>query len=95
MRSQGYARVVVLVKEGINFEILEDNMDEGAAVVWIRVTVKGNRKINIGGAYRDHKLLLQPQPNLTGDMQLQRMRWKKILGWLEEECKGCKLYINR
>ena len=41
-----------------------------------------NRKINIGGAYRDHKLLLQPQPNQTGDVQLQRMRWKKILdGW--------------
>ena len=82
MLTQGYARIVTLVKEGINYEIMNECMDESVAVIWIRVTLKGNRKMNIGGVYRDHKLLMQTQPNMTGDLQLQRLRWKKVIwGW--------------
>ena len=82
MMTQGYARLVILVKEGIIFEKMENCMDDGAAVVWIRVTIRGNRKINIGGVYRDHKLLLQPLPNMSGDPQLQKLRWNKVIkGW--------------
>ena len=94
MNSQGYARIVLLIKEGVNYERLENCMDEGAASVWIRVEVKGRRKLNIGGGvYRDHKLLLQPQPNMSGDPQLQRMRWRKILNGWKKGAKDAKCIV--
>ena len=52
------------------------------ATIWVRMEGKGRKPLNIGGVYRDHRLLLQDQPNRTGDPQKWRWRWSRIVeGW--------------
>ena len=86
MSTQGYARIMLLVKEGVSFKKMENFMDENAASIWVKIVKKGGKPLHIGGIYRDHRLLLQEQPNLTGDPLLQRQRWSRIInGWKKAE----------
>ena len=75
MTSQQYARIMLLVEEGVKYRKMERFMDEQTASIWIKLEKKGGKPLHNGGIYRDNKLLLQEQPNLTGEPALQRLRW--------------------
>ena len=86
METQGYARIMLLVKEGVKYKVVEEFMDRHAASIWIKLTIRGGKPLHVGGIYRDHRLLLQDQPNVTGSPALQRQRWNRILaGWKKAE----------
>ena len=80
----GYSRIILLVKEGVKISIMDECMDMNIPAIWVKIIACGRKPIVIGGLYREHHLLLQPQPNLTDDRNLQIVRWKKsINGWLK------------
>ena len=79
MVSSGYSRLAVLVKEGVQVQTLEQYMDEEIASVWLKISSKGTKKIHLGAIYRQHKLIKQGTPNLSGDINLQVNRWKKFV----------------
>ena len=50
--------------------------------IWLSLTYSGNRKMRIGGIYREHRLLFKPEPNPTKSDRAQLIRWNLILdGW--------------
>ena len=86
MQTQGYARIILLVREGVKYKKMENFMDEHSAMIWIKLVTRGGKPFHIGGIYRDHKLLLPEQPNRTGEPELQRGRWSRIIsGWKRAE----------
>ena len=80
--NHGYSRLILLIREEIDYKVMESFMSNEGIVIWVKVAARGRRPIYIGGAYREHQLLLQPQPNNTGTPRLQQRRWGKIIdGW--------------
>ena len=60
METLGYARVVMLIREGINYKVLDKCMDNRLACIYIQLGIPGRKSLNIGGIYREHHLLKQP-----------------------------------
>ena len=73
MAKHNYAHMVLLVK------LPPDLMHEDIASIWVSILV-GNRSImKVGGIYREHRLMLQPKPNVTKTDQAQLERWNIFL----------------
>ena len=88
-----YVRIVLLIKEGIDFKIQPEMMHEDVAIIWLSI-MKGNRSImKVGSVYREHRLLLKQHPNITKSDEAQLFRWNKFLtGWkLAARAKHCVL----
>ena len=82
MRKHGYARIVLLVREGLDVHIHEELMHEDISVIWTNLKCSNRRSWKIGGVYREHQLLLKNKPNPTLAEGAQLSRWRKILaGW--------------
>ena len=80
MQRLGYARIVLIVKQELEVEPLDDLMDHETASIWVKL---GERKncIVVGGLYSEFR-----QPRITAKdanrMEIQRQqenRWKKII----------------
>ena len=81
MEARGYARIVLLVRENIEFKILENFMPLGSAAIWVSIGRPGRKPLRVGGYYREHTLLRQDaDPNRTGDPQFQKARWDQLVG---------------
>ena len=81
MTTLGYARVVMLIKEGINYKILDKCMNENISCIYIQLGFRGRKPLNVGGIYREQHLLKQPEVD-TARPNLQLARWRLILaGW--------------
>ena len=80
--SMGYSRIVLLVREGVRLNILDDYMDATIPAITVKLISRGRKPIIIGGIYREFHLLLQPTPNTSDDMKLQIIRWRRtVLDW--------------
>ena len=75
----GYSRLVLFIREEIDFLLLDPLMTDHEASIWVKILIKGRRPICIGGNYREHRLLLQQMPNNTGTPALQQRRWNKTV----------------
>ena len=84
MQLRGYARIIMLIREGIEYKLLEQYMLPGTASIWIQVGRRGRKPIRIGGLYREHTLLRQNvRVNMTADGQMQADRWnQQLAGWV-------------
>ena len=82
MQKHRYARLVLLVKDGVDVIIHNDLMHEYIAVMWVSVK-NGRRKLmKIGGINCKHKLLWKPKPNPTSLDSAQLEGWNQFLaGW--------------
>ena len=76
MESQGCCRLAVLVKDGLQVKVLKEYMNQEIASVWLTVTRRGAKKLHIGAMYRQHHLLRQPIPNMSGEVNKQTDRYK-------------------
>ena len=45
-------RIVMLVREGIQYEVLTDYMDTIVASIWIKIGAKGRKPLALAGIYR-------------------------------------------
>ena len=82
MDRMGYARILLLVKQGIDIEVLENCMETDISAIWVKISNKGRKPLISGGIYREQHLLLQGTPNLSDGPNEQLDRWNRTLrGW--------------
>ena len=83
MEMRKYARIVLLIKEDIEFKLLPQFMFTGSASIWIQIGRPGRKPLRIGGMYREQSLLRQNEdPNKSDDPKLQIVRWsQQVAGW--------------
>ena len=80
----GYARIILLVKNGINTVIMKNCMEKDISSIWVKIGNRGRKPLVIGGIYREQHLLKQGTPNLSDDPNLQYDRWcRTIQGWIK------------
>ena len=78
METKGFSRIVLLIKEGVIFEVDRKLMeDDDIASIWIKVRGKGRKNMVIGGVYREHTLL--DQPGISAEPANQKRRWKNFV----------------
>ena len=73
------ARLAVLVKHELNYNLMEDKMNMETPSIWLKFPRRGMKPFVLGTFYREHTLVNQPMPNLTDNPRLQRVRWAKLL----------------
>ena len=86
LEKHGYSRLVMIVKTEINVTILEDLMGPDSASIWITLKRRGQKKVNLGGIYREHRLLLQKDDS-SSSPAAQTRRWDEIT---DKWCKAGK-----
>ena len=93
MTKHKYARIVLLVKEGIDIKIHRGMMHVDVAVIWASIKTKNRSSMIIGGIYREHRLLLKGRNNDSKTEAAQLERWNLFLeGWkLAAKKKMCLL----
>ena len=79
LENLGYSRLVILVREGFHIEIQKTWMEAELSTIWLKIKRRGCRSLTLGAVYREHRLLLQGYPNLTGEEACQNSRWSRIL----------------
>ena len=80
MKTKGYSRLVLLVRDDVKVEIQEQWMnDDKVASIWLKIRRRGCKPVTVGGVYREHSLLLQGVSNDTDRPEAQSRRWKKFI----------------
>ena len=90
-----HARLVVLIKEEMEVEILHDLMDNQVAAVWIKVGGGGRKAMKIGLVYREHQYIWQQQENDSGSMKNQRLRWNMFVDKWRRAAKGSNVMVTQ
>ena len=75
----GYTRLILLVRENLDYKRLSHLEDQDIATIWISVQPRGSKKLVIGGVYREHTLLGKDEDSQAGTKQQQEDRWTKVL----------------
>ena len=89
MAKHGYARLVLLAREGLEITIEEGMMHEDIYVIWLTMNYTKRKKNSIGGVYREHQLLFKEKPNPTKADPAQLERWNNVIkGWKAAAAKG-------
>ena len=86
----GYWRIVLIVKETIKVEVLEEFMEDDISSIWVKIGNSGRKAIHIGGLYREHQFLLRGQPNPTSDMTAQNDRWYRMVNMWKKAGNNAK-----
>ena len=88
-----YSRVLLFVKNNLNFEIMRKHMDLWTTTIWIKITKRGQNKLIIGAIYREHTLLGQADGKKSSDIDRQISRWRQILKQWNEATKECDAFV--
>ena len=88
-----YCRLVMLIKEEINFKLEREYMDSVTASVWVSLPRRGQKKIMVGAIYREQHLLRVGIPNNTDEPREQESRWKIILDQWKRASRGTECYV--
>ena len=81
MKSQGHARLVMVVRQELHVKVLHELMDNVNPSIWVRIGGTKKNSLVIGGLYREHQQLGQNLGNLTWmeKKEIQEERWMKII----------------
>ena len=78
----GTARIVLLTKENLDFELKDNLMDDIFSSIWVKISRQGVRGLLVCGLYREHQYL-----NQASDWSLQPIkqsrRWSQFLRQVE------------
>ena len=70
-------------------------MSNNFSSIWIKVGNRGRNSLRIGGAYREHYQIRQPEPNVSRDQIQQETRWKNFIGqWKSASNSGPTVVIG-
>ena len=75
----GYWRLVLLVREGLEVNLLEEFMEDDISAIWVRVGRKGKCPTHVGGIYHEHKFIWQDQPNSSKEPEQQNKKWDRCV----------------
>ena len=70
--AHGLSRLVVLTREELNYQILNDRMSEDISTIWLKFLRKGKKPFILCAIYREHQLMNRPGPNMSKLYQNQR-----------------------
>ena len=95
MDKLGHARIVLLVRNGINFEVLKNHMDNDIATIWIKTGRTKKQSVVIGGIYREFTTLGQQEDLLTWQEKKskQERRWNRVLKRWKEIGRKYKCFV--
>ena len=88
-----YARIAVLIKEDLNYEILKQYMSNDISTIWVKINRKGRKKLIVGGIYREFKFIRQTENEEKGNLSDQNDRWRRILNQWEAATNGADSVI--
>ena len=95
MVTMQYSRIILLAKEGLNIQILDELMDPRVSSIWVKMGGRGVKKLIIGGIYREHTLLKQQDPNNSAAPAEQEARWSIFISqWLRANTMGPSIIIG-
>ena len=77
-------RLVLLSKIDLNITIMEDFMNDKVAAIWVKVGEKRQKKMVIGGMYRQHKYIHVDNHDNSGLDSKQLDRWNSFVdSWVK------------
>ena len=81
MARLGHARIVLLVKNHINVQKLNQFMNDDISTIWVRVGDSKKNSVVVGGIYREHQILGEGDDNTNWIEKLRRQeeRWSRIV----------------
>ena len=93
MDTMQYSRIVLLVREGLEVEVLTEHMSDKLACIFVKLGQRGRKPLIVGGIYREQHLLLPGAPrgtiNLTDAPAQQQDRWRRqVQCWKAASKKG-------
>ena len=65
MKSLNHARIVLIVRDGVNVHVLKEHMDPDIAAIWVKIASSKKRSVVVGGIYREHLQLGTEDRNLS------------------------------
>ena len=76
-----HARIVLIVRNGITVEKLDNLMDDHLAVIWVKVGQARNKSVISGGIYREFKQYGTNDSDLSRQelLKVQEKRWFQII----------------
>ena len=74
-----HAKLVVLVREDLDVHIQNQHMDPIVAAIWMKITSKGRRSLNLGFVYREHQYIWEQNPTNSVAPVQQQMRWNMFV----------------
>ena len=78
----GTARLVLLTKDNLEFELMENLMDDIVSSIWIKISRQGVKGLLVCGIYREHQYLNQ-QSDWSLQPAEQSKRWAQFLRQVE------------
>ena len=90
LATAGYARLILLVKDAIDCQLLNKFMEDDLATIWVRVGRKSSKPLHIGGVYRQHKLPNQGDMSREVLLMNQRERWSRIVYNWDKAAKNAR-----
>ena len=78
----GTARLVLLTKLDLDFELLDNLMDDIVSSIWIKISNRGAKGLLVCGVYREHQYLNQ-QTDWSLQPSEQSKRWAQFLRQVE------------
>ena len=81
MESMAYARLVLIVRNDLKVQVLEDLMDKEVATIWVKVGTTRRKSVTVGGVYREHSQLGKGETDDSWQerQEKQEWRWKRII----------------
>ena len=73
------SRLLVLVKEDLEYKIVEELNDNKLAAIWLKIGARGRKPMLVGAIYREHRYLLQDDPGISASDHQQFLRWSKYI----------------
>ena len=88
MENLKYSRIVLLCRDDLLYTIETQRMSNKFSSIWIKIGNRGKTSLRIGGAYREHYLIRQPEPNNSRDQINQEIRWNNFVGQWKSACNS-------
>ena len=91
MTSMKHSRIVLIIKEDLEYELMTDYMDDLTPTIWVKIGSKKKSTFMVGGVYREFTQLGQNNSNATRvELQTdQERRWARIVTqWKRAGRKG-------
>ena len=85
---QNHARMLVLVRNGMDVKLCENMMDTTVAAVWMRIGARGRRPMTLAAVYREHQFIIQDGPNDSVTPHRQLERWTKFVNVWARSVQG-------
>ena len=94
MNKVGNCRIAALVLEGVNVQLLDQYMNDTVASIWMKISLKGKKTIHLGGIYREHCWIKQPDPdNNSGHILEQQARWNTFISQWEAASRRADTFV--